>query len=147
MRPIEPSPLSSFLEQRRGIVRTLCALDTEVATGQVEFAIGKLATELHADLPRITLADKGPTFVRLRPRTGGVLSLTLLPLTRANRVLFQSFVSTTDVVLMPDGRNDTEAVAWKGAILSQMRCGYYSTNDSGDTSLSAQFMRQISPRL
>jgi hypothetical protein len=145
VRPVEATAMTSFLADKRGLLRALVATDARASALQIEMALRKLANALGADLPKLTVADKGPTFVRLRPESGGIISLTLLPLARLNRVLFQSFVQSADVVLLPADRNDDEAAAWRTSILPKNRVGFFRPDDQPGASLSDEFLRQVTP--
>lgn len=143
VRPVEPSPLASALEARRGMARVLCVVGVESHPADLEASIKALARAIDADVPRVMLAGKGPVFLRLRPATGGLLSLTLLQLARANRVLFQSFSSSADVVMTPEGSEGPELSAWTACVSNSLPCVSYGERPQGGASLSARLLQAL----
>ncbi len=103
-----------------GGIRVLVASCRTVGREQIEEAVALVATSLHASRPTSTYASDGPSFVRMRPADGGILSLTFLPTGRKHRFLFETFVRSIDAVLLcsdvcPCGeRHDWGSVVPKG---------------------------------
>ena len=83
-----------------GGIRVLVASCRTVGREQIEDAVALVATSLHASGPTSTYASDGPSFVRMRPADGGILSLTFLPTGKKHRYLFETFVRSIDAVLL-----------------------------------------------
>lgn len=115
--PTEPAgPLDRELEKRRGALRVLVACPAGMVDC-VEGAVRHFAEAVTAPAPAVSRVTSGPTFVRIRPARGGVISFTFLPTTRQNRVFFDSFVRSTDAVILGD---DDEAVRWGATLPSDL---------------------------
>lgn len=82
-----------------GGVRVLVACCRALGREQIEDAVGIVANSLSAPNPTATYAANGPSFVRMRPTEGGILSLTFLPTGKKHRYLFETFVRSVDAAL------------------------------------------------
>ncbi|HRC84535.1 MAG TPA: hypothetical protein PK413_02875, partial [Thermoanaerobaculia bacterium] len=59
----------------------------------------------------------GPSFLRFRPVHGGVLSVSLLPISRKNRFLFESLLDSVDAVIVSGwSEAGSEAEDWTALI-------------------------------
>lgn len=83
-----------------GGLRVVVATNPNEGSAAIEAAFAHLAAALGVAPPPFALTADGPTVVRLRPGAGGLLSLTFVPLLRKHRALFESLVSSVDIVLL-----------------------------------------------
>ena len=90
----------TLLRRFPGGIRILVASCRAGTNEQIGGAIRSLEEALKAPDPSVTFAADGPTFVRMRPRQGGLLSLTFLPRGRKHRIIFETFVGSTDAVIL-----------------------------------------------
>ncbi len=98
-------------------VRVLVAHTAQAQRSGLLDAVQELGAALGGPRVQTELSPVGPSFVRFRPRGGGILSLTLLPISRRNRFLFETFVSSVDAALFCCGNDGgDEASAWKTVV-------------------------------
>ena len=90
----------SLLRRFPGGIRILVASCRAGTSEQIGLAVRSLEESLQAPDPSMTFAADGPTFVRMRPRQGGLLSLTFLPPGKKHRIIFETFVGSTDAVIL-----------------------------------------------
>lgn len=92
--------------------RLLIALEGTDLTSRLPRTLTSLTELLGA--PSITPAasPESPTFARFRPAGAGVQSLIFLPISRENRLLFDSFARTVDFVLL-DASSSAEGQRWR----------------------------------
>lgn len=120
--PIEPAAASTrwsrFQERFPGGLRILVAHSVQSAASE---ELPRAATELAEALgvPNLATAVSpvGPSFLRFRPPSGGLLSLTFLPMSRRNRYLFETFTGSVEAILLCgwcDG--EEEAAAWTSLV-------------------------------
>jgi len=95
-----------LLYHSTGCVRLLVGVPSDWPLAAIEQAIRALAQALGAEPPPLVLMPGGPSFVRLRPAAGGMISLTLLPLGPRHRYLTQSFVGSVDAAVAIEGESD-----------------------------------------
>jgi hypothetical protein len=118
----------NLVKQFPGGLRLLIAAIPDESTELVWGLVKRVAKLLEAPEPNVMCSSTGPSFVRLRAPCGGVLSLTILPLIKKNRYLFESFVSSMQACfLCCDDRIGGEAQFWKSLIPSNAH--QYSFND------------------
>jgi hypothetical protein len=67
-------------------------------------------------MPEMTLPHDGPGVVRLRPPTGGLLSITILPVHKRHRGTFQTLAASAQLVAMGGVARTEEGTAWLGLI-------------------------------
>jgi hypothetical protein len=87
---------------RQGKLRLLVACPAGVSAKDLGECVAALRGVLKAGPASFEPTLTGPSFVRLRPAVGGVLSLTFLPISRKHRFLFQTFAQGVDLVLVPE---------------------------------------------
>ncbi len=126
--------LHSALEEHRGALRVLVGCSSSVPLDKYRRVLRDVASAVHAEEQPFQPHASGPSFVRLRPRKGGVLSFTFLPLSEANRVFFESFTASTDVVIL----GSSELLAqWKRGIPSRVRSSAISDPENEHCLLDA----------
>ena len=101
-------------------LRVLVAHTSQSEPAGLLEAVQALGAALGGPQARAELSRVGPSFVRFRPPEGRILSLTLLPTSRRNRFLFETFVSSVDEVLFCDGKEE-EAQAWRAIVPPTVR--------------------------
>ena len=96
--------------------RILFATHPEDGPDDIVRMISVVATDIQAEMPDLALPQDGPGVVRLRPPTGGRLSITTLPVHKRHRATFQTLAASAQLVAM-GGVSDTEdGAAWLGLI-------------------------------
>jgi hypothetical protein len=104
-----------------GGLRLLIAAVPDECAELVWDLVRKLAKILEVPAPNVMCSSTGPSFVRLRAPCGGMLSLTILPLTKKNRYLFESLVRSMQACfLCCDDRIAAEAQSWKSLLPPNM---------------------------
>ena len=93
-------------------------LATHPADGPQEIfkMISTVAEDTKAQMPEITLPHDGPGVVRLRPPSGGLLSITILPVHKRHRGTFQQLAASAQLVAMGGVARTEEGAAWLGLI-------------------------------
>lgn len=104
--------IEAALVRQRGALRVLVVCP-QATIERIDPAVRHFAALMGAPTPPHARAAGGPSFVRVRPSSGGVVSFTFLPSSRANRVFFDSFVRSTDALLLGAGE---DVFAWQSSI-------------------------------
>ena len=99
-----------------GGVRVLVATGSGTGPEEVKGAVEAVARELRLAGPLLSWSADGPSSARLRPETGGILSLTFLPASRFNGGLHESFARTCQAVLLVDGAAGDEGTPWAAGL-------------------------------
>jgi hypothetical protein len=103
-----------LIQRFPGGLRLLIAAVPDECTELTWELVKKLAKMLEVPAPNVMCSSTGPSFARLHAPCGGVLSLTILPLTKKNRYLFESFVRSMQACFFCfDDRVAAEAQSWK----------------------------------
>ena len=100
--------LSRLVRWKQGKLRLLVACPSGVSTRAMEQEVKKLQKALSAAPYSFDPTIAGPSFVRLRPALGGVVSITFLPMSHKHRFLFQTLVQGVDLALVPDDLGPAE---------------------------------------
>jgi hypothetical protein len=84
--------------------------------------------------------------VRLRPASGGILSLTFLPISKKNRYLFDTFVRSVELALVcREGvSHDREIGEWEALVPSGVRLLGFEPGSSMEESISARLRELVS---
>jgi hypothetical protein len=107
----------NLIKHYPGGLRLLIAAVPSECTELVWELVKKVAILLEVPAPNVMCSTSGPSFVRLRAPCGGILSLTVLPLIKKNRYLFESFVRTMQACFLTgDEQLSDEASSWKSLI-------------------------------
>jgi Domain of unknown function (DUF4388) len=96
--------------------RILLATHPEDGPREVFKMVSSVAADTKAPMPEMTLPHDGPGVVRLRPPTGGLLSITILPVHRRHRGTFQTLAASAQLVAMGRVASTEEGSAWLGLI-------------------------------
>jgi hypothetical protein len=126
-------------------LRVLVAHTSQAEPAGLLQAVVALGTALGGPQARAELSRVGPSFVRFRPPEGRILSLTLLPTSRRNRFLFETFVSSVDEVLFCDGKEE-EARAWSAIVPPTVRAETVEEPRALCDKLQASFLRLAEAR-
>ena len=126
-------------------LRVLVAHTSQADPAGLLEAVQALGTALGGPQARAELSRVGPSFVRFRPPEGRILSLTLLPTSRRNRFLFETFVSSVDEVLFCDGKEE-EARAWSAIVPPTVRAATVEEPRALCDKLQASFLRLAEAR-
>lgn len=94
--------LSNAIEGNGGAGRVLIAYPPTLTVASFNAALLRVVVETHAaPLPPLReFPGSGPTFARIRPATGGVLSLTLLAENEKNAVFLEMLAGSCDAVIL-----------------------------------------------
>ncbi|MEO5761555.1 MAG: DUF4388 domain-containing protein [Vicinamibacteria bacterium] len=96
--------------------RILFAASAEDGPQEIFDMISAIAVATKAPMPELTLPHDGPGVVRLRPPTGGLISITILPIHKRHRSTFQSLAASAQLVAMGGSARSDEGAAWLGLI-------------------------------
>ncbi|MDX1999386.1 MAG: DUF4388 domain-containing protein [Thermoanaerobaculia bacterium] len=120
--------------------RVLVALDGAV----LATAVPQLLTQLgrHLGAPAVTSngPSQGPTFARFRPGGGSVLSVSFVGIAREQRLLFESFAGSVDLVLL-DAEGSEEARRWFAGLPAHA----HAVTVGGPQEVTAVLLRQLPP--
>ncbi len=95
-----------------GASRILLVTHPEGGQEDIFRLIASVAEDTKAAMPEMTLPHDGPGVVRLRPPTGGLLSITVLPVYKRNRGAFQTLAASAQLVAMGGVARTEEGTAW-----------------------------------
>jgi len=104
-----------LLRRFRGGIRVIVATCPNTTPRDIQIAVGRLAQVLAAPPPSMPAGGDGPSFVRLRPSAGGIVSLTFLPLRKKHRFLFPTFARSVELTLISEAAPPDEVRAWIAA--------------------------------
>ncbi len=112
---IDPSANQWFLRvllAHASGMRVLVVCPASTTSDDIVQCVKRLADDLGAS-PSVSAAVDGPSIVRIRPKVGGLLSLTFLPLKKKHKFLFQTFARTAQLLLMPSEAESRDVTEWK----------------------------------
>jgi hypothetical protein len=113
-RPPSAGDWYASLSARYGaIVRVLVATSPQTDSRELTAWVHALAAAIDASPTSISLAQSGPSFVRLRRRDDALLSLTFLPLRKKHRYLFHSFAGTSVLSMFTEDASLEEIDDWR----------------------------------
>jgi hypothetical protein len=95
-----------------GGVRVVLALDGSVRTHEVIGGIKSLAKELDGGPAWMSFAPDGTSMARVRPSSGGLLSIACVPLGEEHETSFERFAATSDLVLLCEGVPEEKLARW-----------------------------------
>jgi len=96
--------------------RILLATHPEDGPQEIFKMVSTVAMDTKAPMPEMTLPHDGPGVVRLRPPTGGLLSITILPVHKRHRGTFQSLAASAQLVAMGGVARTEEGSVWLSLI-------------------------------
>lgn len=96
--------------------RILLVTHPEDGPHEIFKMISTVAADTRAPMPEMTLPHDGPGVVRLRPPTGGLLSITILPVHKRHRGTFQTLAASAQLVAMGGVARTEEGMAWLSLI-------------------------------
>ncbi len=115
--------------------RILLATHPEDEPQEIFKMISTVATETKAPMPELTLPHDGPGVVRLRPPTGGLFSITILPVHKRHRGTFQSLAASAQLVAMGAVAGTDEGSAWHSLIPETTGLVTWEASQEGPESL------------
>ncbi|MBK5257061.1 MAG: DUF4388 domain-containing protein [Vicinamibacteria bacterium] len=115
--------------------RILFASSSEHGPEEIFAIISAIAQDCAAPMPEITLPHDGPGVVRLRPPTGGLLSITVLPVHKRHRGTFQSLAASAQLVAMGGVSRSEEGSIWLGLIPETTGLAAWDETQEGPNSL------------
>ena len=98
--------------------RILLAADPEDGRDEIVAMISAVAMDTRAEMPEVSLPHDGPGVVRLRPPTGGLISITILAVHKRHRGTFQSLAASAQLVAMGGVSGTDEGAAWLGLMFT-----------------------------
>lgn len=113
--------------------RVLLASGPQDGPEEIIRMISVVAEDTGATMPEMSLPHDGPGVVRLRPPSGGLLSITILPVHKRHRGTFQTLAASAQLVAMGGVARSEEGSAWLGLIPETT--GLVSWEDDGPASL------------
>ena len=99
-----------------GASRILLAASPEDGPQDIFRMIATIAADTKAPMPEVVLPHEGPGVVRLRPPSGGLLSITILPVHKRHRATFQTIAASAQLVAMGSIGRTEEGLAWVSLI-------------------------------
>jgi hypothetical protein len=115
--------------------RILFATSSEHGPDEIFAIISEIAKDTQAPMPEIALPHDGPGVVRLRPPTGGLLSITILPVQKRHRGTFQSLAASAQLVAVGGVARSEEGSTWLGLIPETTGLVAWEESQEGPTSL------------
>ncbi len=101
-----------------GGLRVVVALDPRVGTHEVIENIKTLAKELDSGPAWMSVGPDGTSMARVRPRSGGLLSIACVPRSEDHMPWFERLASTSDLVLVCGDRDGEDIDPWRKAASS-----------------------------
>ncbi|MEO8501930.1 MAG: DUF4388 domain-containing protein, partial [Vicinamibacteria bacterium] len=99
-----------------GASRILLVTHPDAGQPEIFKLISAVAADTKANMPELTLPHDGPGVVRLRPPTGGLFSITVLPVYKRNRGSFQTLAASAQLVAMGGVARTEEGTSWLSLI-------------------------------
>ena len=99
-----------------GASRILLVTHPDDGQPEVLDLISTVAADTRATMPDVTLPNDAPGVVRLRPPTGGLLSITVLPVHKRHRGTFQTLAASAQLVAMGGVARTEEGTSWLSLI-------------------------------
>ncbi len=96
--------------------RILLVTHPEDGPHEIFKMVSSVAADTKAPMPEMTLPHDGPGVVRLRPPTGGLLSITVLPVHKRHRGTFQTLAASAQLVAMGGVARSEEGMTWLSLI-------------------------------
>jgi len=115
--------------------RILFATSAEHGPEEIFAIVSEIARDTEAPMPEITLPHDGPGVVRLRPPTGGLLSITFLPVQKRHRGTFQSLAASAQLVAIGGVARSEEGSTWLALIPETTGLVTWEASQEGPTSL------------
>ncbi|MEW6487109.1 MAG: DUF4388 domain-containing protein [Thermodesulfobacteriota bacterium] len=97
-------------------VQVVVAWPPEAGWDQAAAEVRRLAKVAGAKPPADLLSATGPSFVRIYPEAGGILSLVFLGISKRHRFLFETLVRSAHAALVPRECAGSETQHWMGAL-------------------------------
>lgn len=113
MRGLGDQWFQKLLFVGRGGVRILLASPPEDGPDELNRQIANVAKDVGAVAPEVGLPQDGPAIARLRPRTGGLISFTILPVQKRHRAMFESLLPGTQIAVIPALDAAGESQVWR----------------------------------
>jgi len=101
-----------------GGLRVVVALDPRVGTHEVIENIKTLAKELDSGPAWMSVGPDGTSMARVRPRSGGLLSIACVPRSAEHMPWFERLASTSDLVLVCGDQDGEDTEPWRNAASS-----------------------------
>lgn len=113
MRGLGDQWFQKLLFVGRGGVRILLASPPEDGPEELNRQIANVAKDVGAVAPEVGLPQDGPAIARLRPKTGGLISFTILPVHKRHRAMFESLLPGTQIAVIPALDAAGESQVWR----------------------------------
>jgi hypothetical protein len=97
----------------RGGVRILLASPPDDGPEDLSRQIALIADDVQSERPEVSMPQDGPVVVRLRPKTGGLISITILPVSKRHRAMFESLLPGAQIAVLPSLEAAGESQVWR----------------------------------
>lgn len=118
-----------------GGIRILLASQPDEGPVDISRQIALVADSVHADRPEVILPADGPGIVRLRPHSGGLISITILSVQKRHRAIFESLVPGAQLAVIPALDPQGEAQVWRHIVGDSRPCLSWPPEKHGDERL------------
>ena len=108
--------LNQLLFHFSGSVRVVLSVESHSATHDVIAGVKSLARSLDSGPAWMSFGPDGSSMARVRPRTGGLLSIASIPRTEEHLHSFADLAATADLVLLCEGPTATDLARWEAVI-------------------------------
>ena len=123
-----------------GASRILLAAGTEDGPDELFQMVKTVADDTGATVPELTMPHDGPGVVRLRPPSGGLISITILPVHKRHRTTFQTLAASAQLVAIGGVTSTEEGAAWLSLVPETTGVVTWTGTQEGPSSLRDALM-------
>ena len=118
-----------------GASRILLAAHPEDGPEELFKMVAMVAADTKAPMPEFSLPHDGPGVVRLRPPSGGLISITILAVHKRHRATFQSLAASAQLVAIGGVAATEEGTAWLNLVPETTGAVTWDASQEGPESL------------
>jgi hypothetical protein len=123
-----------------GASRILLAAGAEDGPEELFQMVKTVADDTGAAMPELSMPHDGPGVVRLRPPSGGLISITMLPVHKRHRTTFQSLAASAQLVAIGGVTSTEEGAAWLNLVPETTGVVTWTGTQEGPSSLRDALM-------